>query len=103
MWWAAACRASSLLLHRDSGAPASAGPEHASALTCATTTGPNTGGRPLRGRSVRPARPCSAKRVRHLRAVSVQIPNLRAIIAFEVPTEAASTIRARITSRPEAL
>jgi hypothetical protein len=54
--------ASSDELHRDSGTSRRAGASHAMALTAATTSGPNRRGRPDRGRSSSPARPCSQNR-----------------------------------------
>lgn len=52
--------ADSQQLHRDSGISVSAGNWQARALTSATWTGLKRAGRPLRGRSAKPARPSSA-------------------------------------------
>ncbi|MDP4501782.1 hypothetical protein Q9G87_07405 [Nonomuraea sp. G32] len=54
------CSARSGQLQRDSGTPVSAGNWQASALTSATWTGVNVGGRPERRRSFGPSRPWSA-------------------------------------------
>ena len=69
--------------HRDSGTPVSAGSWQASALTSATCTGVNRGGRPDRRRSASPARPSSAYRPRQGRTVSTVTPRRRAILALE--------------------
>jgi len=71
----------------------------ASALTCATCTGVKLRGRPDRGRSSSPGRRYAANRLRHLRTVSTAIASSAAIAMFERRCAAASTIRARTTSR----
>ncbi|CAN5605304.1 hypothetical protein BH09ACT8_BH09ACT8_63880 [soil metagenome] len=91
--------ASSALDHRDNGAPVSAGSVQASALTSATCTGVNLRRRPARGESSSPDRPAAVNRRRHLRTVSTCTPTCAAITVFAAPPAAASTIRARITSR----
>ena len=85
--------------HFASGVPLSAGSSQASAFTSATTVAANARGRPGRGRSRSPSRPCSQNRRRHLRTVSSVTPRPRAIAAFAAPSAAANTIRARSTSR----
>ena len=96
---AAAWRASSGQVQRANGVPLAAGSSQARAFTSATTRAGNMRGRPGRGASASPSRPCSQYRRRHLRAVSSQIPSRPAIAEFAVPPAASSTIRARITSR----
>ena len=93
----AAWRASSGQVQRASGIPLTAGSSQARALTSATTRAGNLRGRPGRGASASPSRPCSQYRRRHLRAVSSQIPSRPAIAEFAVPPAASSTIRARMT------
>ena len=94
---ATACRASSGQLHRDIGNPASAGGVQAAALTFATCTALNTGGRPQRCASRSDATPGAAhQRRRHLRTVSSHTRSDAAIRAVDCPSAAASTIsRAR--------
>ena len=96
---AAAWRASSGQVQRASGFPLAAGGSQARALTSATTRAGNVRGRPGRGASASPARPCWQYRRRHLRAVSSQMPSRAAIALFPNPSAASSTIRARSTSR----
>ncbi len=95
----ASSRASSGQLHRDSGTPVSAGSAHASATASARAAPVNTGGRPLRRASCRPASRPAANRRRHLRTVSVHTPSSPAIPALALPSAAASTICARSRSR----
>ena len=85
--------------HFASGVSLSPGRSHANAFTSATTEAANARGRPVRGKSRTPSRPCSQKRRRHLRTVSTVTARSRAIAAFAAPSAAASTIRARSTSR----
>jgi hypothetical protein len=65
------------------GRPCSAGNEHAIAFTSTATTGANTRGRPLRGKSSKPLSRAAANRPRHLRTVSIVTPKQAAIAAFE--------------------
>jgi len=58
------CRPRSATLQRDSGIPCVAGNSQARALTCTTRSGGETGGRPGRDRSSRPASRSSKKRLR---------------------------------------
>jgi len=92
-----AWRASSGQVQRASGVPLAVGSSQARALTSATTRPGNLRGRPGRGASASPSRPCSQYRRRHLRAVSWQIPSRPAIAEFAVPSAASSTIRTRMT------
>ena len=82
------CRSTpnSVVDHLVSGRSWSAGCEHASALTSATSTGVNTRGRPGRGRSSSPSRRSRQKRCRQRRAVSSHTPTSRAIAAFASPS-----------------
>jgi len=94
-----ASAARSLLDQRDKATPVSAGRVQASCLTSATWTGVKLGGRPDRRRSLSPANRSWANRRRHLRTVSTCSPVSTAIAALLVCWAAASTIRARSTSR----
>jgi hypothetical protein len=92
-------RASSGHDQRDNGVPVSTGSWQARALTSATCSALNDGGRPLRLRSDRPGRPCSAKRPRQQRTVSRCSPVSREMRALERPRAACSTTCARTRSR----
>ncbi len=93
-------RASSGADHRANGRPLSVAGRHANALTCATCTGVNLGGRPDRFPSLNADRPGDARhRCRHLAAVSTQIARLSAIAVVGHPCAASSTIMARSASR----
>src|SRR6185437_8735461 len=95
-----AWRASSGHDHRDSGRPLSAGGVQAIALTWATCTSVNSGGRPDRFASASDAIPGAVhQRWRHLRTVSSLICSRGAICVLACPAAAARTIAARITSR----
>jgi hypothetical protein len=94
-----ASAASSAQLQRAKGTPVSAGSAQANAFTSASAVAAKTRCRPGRGRSASPGRPRAQNRARHLRTVSTQTPSRPAIAAFVVPSAAASTIRARSTSR----
>jgi hypothetical protein len=61
--------------------------------------GKNTGGRPPRGRSSSPARPCSNNRLRHLETILRRVSSRKAISSLSNPSAAMSTILARIISR----
>ena len=95
-----ACPASSGHDHFDSGNPLSLGGVQANALTCATCTAVNTGGRPQRSASPSEDTPGAAhQRCRHLRAVSSHTPSDAAIRTLGCPSEAASTMPARSARR----
>ncbi|SCE59767.1 hypothetical protein GA0115234_11625 [Streptomyces sp. DvalAA-43] len=78
-------RASSGHDQHDSGVPVSAGNWQASALTSATCSGVNEGGRPERSRSARAGRPPAANRPRQVRTVSTCIRVCAAIRVLERP------------------
>ena len=100
---AIAAAASSPADQRVSGSSESSGGVHARALISAFCTGVNVGARPGRGRSFNPAMPWLAKRRRHLRTVSSQMPRTAAIAAWLIPAAQARMILARSTSRYEIL
>jgi hypothetical protein len=97
-----ACAASSCELHLDNGTWRCPGGSHATAFTPATTSDPNVRGRPDRGRSFNPSKPCSQKRFRHREATSTQTPTLSAISMLRAPSAAINTIRARTTTACDA-
>ena len=76
-----------------------AGSWQAIAFTSARCTGVKRGGRPDRGRSLRPSSRSVANRPRHLRTVSTFNPSRVAITAFGRPAAASRTILALITMR----
>jgi hypothetical protein len=87
-------RASSGHDQRDSGVPVSAG-NQANALTSATCSGVNEGGRPERLWSARAGKPPAANRPRQVRTVSTCTPVCAAIRALERPRPASNTMIAR--------
>jgi len=93
-----ASRASSGQLQRANGTSVWVGSSQARALTSVTTAAPNTRGRPLRGRSRRPDRPCWQNRVRHLRTVSTTIRSSRAMPASP-PESTKTSLRQRLQAR----
>jgi hypothetical protein len=96
---AIAAAANSACDQRASGSSESSGGVHASAVISAFWTGVNVAARPGRGRSFNPASPWLAKRRRHLRTVSSQMPRPAAITAWLIPAAQARMILARSTSR----
>lgn len=96
---AMACVASSADDHRATGSWLPAGVVQASALTRAPCTPVKVRGRPVRGGSSNPGKPVRANLLRDLRTVSRHMLTSVAILWLDRPAAAASTIRARSTSR----
>src|SRR5262249_3458791 len=86
-------------VHLAKGRPSFCGSVKAAAMTSATWPEVYVGGRPLRGKSLRPASPLSLKRLSQVRTVFSERLSFCAIIGTDFGCEARRTMRARSTQR----